>query len=185
MASWARVVPTALAVALTAGSATVSEAADVVAGPPEIEESVSPSGSFRLRLLAPRDLRGGPPAAELHRLEDGGEERLWRRDLPHVWRPRMALVDDSGRVLLLDEWLNTKSRLAVMVLNPRGDEIVVHDFEAVREALDEPARVVVARAEQGWWIAGSPWLTDGLVVVPAAGKHLVIDLATGALSTRP
>lgn len=177
----------ALTAVLATGPGDRVDAADIVPGPPEIEVFVSPSGAYRLRLLAPRTLDGGSPVAELRRRESGGERHLWRRALPHVWRPRLALVDDAGRILLLDEWLNTKSRLAVMILTPEGEETAVHDFEAVREALAEPVRVVVARAEHGWWIAGAPRLADDapLVVVPAAGKHLAIDLATGALSSRP
>ena len=169
------------------GATGMAQATDQVPVPPAREDFASPSGAFLFRLEAPPDFQTGRSFGLLHAVEDGVARLLWRREMPHAWRARRVLVSDSGRVLLLDDWFNTRNRYAVVVMSPDGALVASHAFDALPEALEAPVPAIVRAAQQGIWIGGHPEIApDGEVaLVPAAGKHLAIDLRDGSLSAQP
>jgi hypothetical protein len=166
---------------------TPAFAKDQVPLPPGEEIFVSPSDRFRLHLLAAPDWTKDRPQAALAAVAAGREEVLWRRELPQELRPRLALVSDEGRVLLLDEWWNTRSGYAVMLLAPDGSEVARHGFEQVVAALGVTVAELDAEARLGRWISAPPRIAgEGRAArVAAGGKALLVDLESGALSAGP
>ncbi len=160
---------------------------DEVPKPPAVEEFSSPSGAYSFVLYAPEDWQSEAPEGELFRRDGGARTSLWRRSLPQEYRARFALVSDQGRVAMLDDWWNTRSGFAVVVVGPDGKDVAIRNFEAVRAALGVSTARLVAAARHGPWISAQPGLgPDGRrAEVPAAGKRLVIDLEDGALSAAP
>jgi len=163
-------------------------AADPVAKAPEHERFASPSGRFRLEIrLRPG---AGPHAASstasLFDVSSSTSTPLWSRELAHRPRPRFAVVGDRGEVLLVDEWLNLRSELTLMLIDRANRVLAVHDLEAVRSTLGVPLRALPAHARHGTWLQAPPALSaDGKSVeLSAAHRVLVVQLQDGSLSRR-
>lgn len=152
--------------------------------PPFTEAFESPSGRFRFVLVAVDKWATPRSVGELWEKRRDRYEPLWSRALPHGYRPRFVLVDDQGRVALLDEWINVPTRHAVTVLGRDNRVVAAYAFEDVERALGVPGSKVVRMAKHGAWIAAPPVL-DGAasrVTVQSAGRLISIDLETGHLS---
>ncbi|MBR0567290.1 hypothetical protein J5J83_14300 [Azoarcus sp. L1K30] len=164
------------------------EAADVIVRPPESETRASPSGTFVLELaLQPQGSPHAPRAtATLLRIDASARKVLWTRTLPHRPRPRFVLVGDGGQVVLLDEWLNVRSDLAVMVIDRHNEILAQLDLEAVRAALGVPIADLAPHARYGLWIQTPPTINQqgDAVEVAAADRVLSIRFSDGALSVR-
>lgn len=108
----------------------------------------------------------------------------WRMALAHAYRPRFALVTPQGGAVLLDEWINIRSALAITVLAPDGRTVAVTHVDAVIQLLGVPGREVVQAARYGIWLQSPPRLSaDGLhAEVQTAGRLLRIRLSDGRLS---
>ena len=108
----------------------------------------------------------------------------WRIDLPHAYRPRYALATPQGGAVLLDEWINIRSALAILVIGADGRQVAVTPLDTVLQLLAMPVDQVVRGATSGWWLQSPPRLSaDGLhAEVRTAGKLLRIRLADGQLS---
>ena len=160
---------------------------DQVPAPPPVEVFDSPSGTYRFTLRAPADWQTGAPEGELVKTDGSGSKRLWRQALPQEYRARFALVTDRGLVVMLDDWWNVRSGYAVMLVGPDGEEVAVWRYDDVQATLGVPISELVAKAKHGPWISAPPQLdVDGIgVLVPAAGKHLVIDTARATLTAQP
>lgn len=178
-----------LALTLTNGSAlAVQPVADVMVMPPEREEIASPSGGYvlEMRLRESANVHAPRTTATLFRVVASTRSVVWTRELPHRPRPRLFAVGDQGQVVLLDEWLNVRSDLAVMVIDATNTVQAQYDLEAVRAVLGVPANSLAPLARYGVWIQALPVLNaqgDALEVA-AANRTLVIDLNDGALSAR-
>jgi hypothetical protein len=123
------------------------------------------------------------PTATLRR----GGAVAWSRPLPHHHGPRFALVTDEGRVLLVDEVINVRSRQALMLLDAAGTVVARHEFAAVFAALGASEAQLRAAATAGPWLAGPPVLAadQRSALLPAAGRQLAVDLVDGRLTGRP
>jgi hypothetical protein len=167
---------------------SVSPAADVVLMPPDFEQRSSPSGAYALEVrLRPQANAFAPRAsATLFELGPSPRKVLWTRELPHRPRPRFFLVGDGGQVVLLDEWLNVRSDLAVMVIDRENRTLGQFNLEAVRAALDVPIAALAPRARHGPWIQATPQISarGDAVEVAAADRVLSIRLSDGTLSVR-
>jgi len=165
-----------------------SQLSDRIPLPPQKREFTSPSGNYVFVVSNADQWRSNQTAGELLAVSGAasGEARrsLWSRVLPQGFGPRFVLLNDRGQVLLLDEWINIKSRHAAVLLNRENEVVVQHDFDAVQAVLQIPAAEIVRRSKHGWWIAAPPSLEPSgeVVRVETAGKTLLIGLADGQLS---
>jgi hypothetical protein len=185
--SWGLALAMALALALM-GWPSRAQALDPITQPPDFEARSSPSGRYLLEVaLRPHaNPHAARATASLWETRAGARTRVWTRELAHRPRPRFFLVGDEGQVVLLDEWLNLRSPLAVVVIDKTQRTLAVHDLEAVRAALDVPIGALAPRARHGAWMQAPPTLSAGAsaVEVAAAGRLLLIRLHDGALSRR-
>jgi hypothetical protein len=159
---------------------------DWITHPPVREEFVSADGRQRL-VISSIDEQGWKSqrsSAEMQRAERGIWRSQWRLDLPHAYRPRFALATPKGAAVFLDEWINIRSPLAIMVIGPDGRGVAVTHVDAVFQLLGVPGSDVVAVARYGVWMQAPPVLSaDGQQVeVRTAGKVLRVRLSDGALS---
>jgi hypothetical protein len=91
-------------------------------------------------------------------------------------------VSDAGQTLMLDEWINVASPLAIMVLDRSGDLVAQYSFDDIVTVTGRTRADIVDQAEQGFWIAGEPFLgRNQQAAVPAAGGTLWINLETGQI----
>jgi hypothetical protein len=172
---------------VSTGTALISSQAlaiDFIPNPPAREEFFSPDRTYVFVLSTPDNWESRKAVGELFHVAADTRKLLWTRPLPHEFRPRYVLVGSKGQVLLLDEWVNIKSRYAVMVLNREDHLVAQHDFDAVQKVLGVPVARVVEMARHGWWIMSPPILdaSGERTRVEAAGKVLTIRLSDGHLS---
>ena len=161
-------------------------AIDRITLPPLQEVFFSTTKNYMFVVSTPDQWKSMKSFGEL--FEIGGENRkpLWRKALPHNFRPRFVVVSDKGGVLLLDEWINVKSPYAVMVLDRGNNVVAQYQFDEVQKFLDVAGPVIVKMAKHGIWITSPPKL-DGsgeAALVEAAGKVFVIRLSDGNLSLK-
>lgn len=170
-----------------AGSAAAN--GDSIALPPARETFASPSGTYEL-LIA---MRGAPAKwarsgseATLLSTADRTSGPLWRRALPHSYRPRFALVSDEGTTALFDQWINVAGPHAVTLIDRAGKVIASHGFDDVAAALGI-GRAGLAAGRHGPWMQTRPSLDPSGTEarVEAGGKTLVVRLADGALGALP
>ena len=163
-------------------------ATDQIVRPPEFEARASASGKYvlELQLRANPNPHAARATASLWELNTTARKLLWTRELAHRPRPRFALVGNEGQVMLLDEWLNLRSELAVMLIDEDNRTLAVHDLEAVRSALGVPIAALASKARHGAWMQALPALgaQGETVEVAAADRVLVINLRDGVLSRR-
>ncbi|WP_313954218.1 hypothetical protein [Accumulibacter sp.] len=161
-------------------------AADVVVLPPVFEAHSSPAGTYVLEIRLREDANPhlARATATLFRVTSSKRQAVWTRELPHRPRPRFFAVGDGGQVVLLDEWLNIRSELAVMVLDLAGCTLVQFDLEAVRAALGVPISALAPAARHGVWMQAPPVINarGDAVEVAAANRVLSIRLSDGKLS---
>jgi hypothetical protein len=168
------------------GPAQVPEA-DYVPPPPVRAEYASATGKYIFVVATSDNWQTRRSSGSLYETAKPGPRLLWTRALPHEWRPRHVVVSDAGNVLLLDEWANIASRVAVMLLSRANHVIAVHDYAAILRVLEMPAAKVARAATLGTWIQAPPAVVgDGsTVTVAAAGKVVGIDLSDGRLFVAP
>jgi hypothetical protein len=159
---------------------------DSIPHPPDREEFVSADGRNRL-IVSSADGPGWKQrrsVAEMQHREGTVWRQKWRLDLPHEYRPRFALATPQGGAVFLDEWINVKSRLAIMVIDSEGHNVSVKDLDMVVNVLGVAIREVVAQAKFGWWLQSPPTLSRNgqYVEVKTAGAVLRICLSDGDLS---
>ncbi|MBE9141101.1 hypothetical protein IQ254_28535 [Nodosilinea sp. LEGE 07088] len=156
---------------------------DTIPYPPVMRHGASPEGRYHLTLTLVEG--ADPPHTVASLFETLGDrcQQVWSRPLPHSYGPRLGLVNDSGTVVLLDEWINVASTRAVVVLGRDGDAIAEHSFDDIVAVTGETRAEVVEQAKQGFWLGGSPEMqNDGsYLAIPTAGGELTLNLATGAM----
>jgi len=169
-----------------AAAMTPSAESDSIAHPPAREQFVTADGLHRL-VVASVDGSGWKSrrsSAEMQRRDGSAWRTQWRLDLPHAYRPRFALATPQGGAVLLDEWINIRSALAIMVVGTDGRQVSVTHLDTVLQLLAVPVDQVVRMASSGWWLQSPPHLSaDGKhAEVRSAGKLLRIRLSDGSLS---
>lgn len=159
-------------------------ARDFVPIPPTTTQVASPNGRYAFIVHSSDAWQSKRATGRLLKNTSAGQELEWERVLPQEYGPRYFLVGNQGQTVLFDEWINVKSRYAVVLIHHQKNLEVSHDFEAVAKILGVPVAAITARAKHGWWIEGIPSLdsTGTSAIVATAGKCLVIDLNTGLLS---
>ncbi|MFQ4139995.1 hypothetical protein PGN35_027145 [Nodosilinea sp. PGN35] len=158
---------------------------DAIPYPPLLRQASSPAGVYHLILTLEQDPSGGRhTAASLFETRGDRCQRVWAHTLPHSYGPRLALVNDGGTVVLLDEWINVASPRAIVVMGRTGAVEAEYGFDDIVRVTGQTRAAVVEQAAQGFWLSGQPHLERGglRVAIPAAGGHLALNLATGELT---
>ena len=110
---------------------------------------------------------------------------LWRKPLPQRFGPRFAIVTADGSVVTLDEWEQTASPFAVVVINGKGHTVNRYATQEIFNALGSDPRKVVALAKPGLglWISGLPQLERDMttVSVEAGGGKLYVNGLDGRI----
>ena len=180
-----------LACACTGASPDVSGQPSPVAGGqdrvalPSIRRDVrSPSGSHLLIISADDGWRTPKASGELLRVTAGRTAQVWKRALPEPFGPRFGLVNDAGSTLLVDEWVNTITPHALVLLDVEGSERAHYTFADVEKATGVEGSAIVRMARYGSWLSSVPELdrSGNRVSFGVGGKVLAIDLADGHLS---
>ena len=85
---------------------------------------------------------------------------------------------------MLDEWSNLPPRHALLLLDAQGRRRAHYNFDELVGVLAQPRTAVAQHAVFGAWLAELPrWSADGhRLLLPAAGRTLVLQLADGRLS---
>jgi hypothetical protein len=159
---------------------------DWIAHPPVREEFLSADGRQRLVISSVDEQAwtSRRSRAEMQRNDGAVWRSEWRLDLPHAYRPRFALATPQGGAVLLDEWINIRSPMAIMVIGPDGRRVAVVHVDAVIRLLGVHGAQVVTVARHGIWLQSPPSLSaDGQQAeVRTAGRVLRIRLSDGNLS---
>jgi hypothetical protein len=161
---------------------------DRIDTPPVRREFPSPAGHYRLRIESLDGWRSPQPQASLaRRRADGRYDTLWTRPLPHHHGPRAALVSDAGQVLLVDEWINVRSRHALVLLDATARELLHATHDQVLAALGVTLDALANQARLGPWLTRAPELTANPLHarIAAGGRVLRVELRSGALTVEP
>ncbi len=163
---------------------------DAVIHPPLQRLQRSADLHYRLDVSAVDGWRSPVARGQLW-LEAANPPRLiWDRSLPQSYGPRRMLVAPGGRVLLLDEGSNVRSRHALVLIDPRGHTVLNCSFDQIQAVVDLPAALLVQRALSGsWWLSGPPLLSpkgEGeRVQLPVGGRTLELEMVSGKLRRLP
>ena len=157
---------------------------DAIPYPPLLRHEVSPAGTYHLVLTLEQAATGTRrTTASLFEATGDRCQQVWLHALPHSYGPRLAMVNDAGTVVMLDEWINVASAYAIVVLGLDGQIVAQHSFDDIVKVTGQSRAEVVEQAAQGFWLGGSPKLdrAETHALIPAAGGQLTLDLATGEL----
>jgi hypothetical protein len=160
---------------------------DFVPYPPAFRTSTSPDGRYVFEVRSTDGWKTSRAVGRLLKNTEHGARTLWEKDLPQEYGPRYFLVGIEGQVILFDESINVKSRYAIVVFRQPKNLDVIHDFDAVRQALNLSAAAITGSAKSGWWLQGAPTLNAAgtQALAPTGDKFLEVDLNTGRLSVSP
>ncbi|MBD1875835.1 hypothetical protein H6F75_20330 [Nodosilinea sp. FACHB-131] len=157
---------------------------DSIPYPPILRHETSPAGNYHLILTLGKDEAGARrTTASLFETLGDRCQQVWSHTLPHSYGPRLALVNDTGTVVLLDEWISVASSRAIVVLGLNGEVEAQHSFDDIVEVTGQSRAEVVDQAAQGFWLSGNPEMepTGDRLTIPTAGGQLSLDLATGEM----
>jgi hypothetical protein len=161
---------------------------DWIALPPDRAEFKSPNGRFLLVIstIDPQGWKSQRSIAELSEVSGDQRRRRWRQELPHAYRPRFATVGPDGEAVLFDQWINIKTRYAIVIIDSAGRQVATESTDGVIAAVGLPASRIAAAAQHGWWMQSPPkLLPDGAFAeVQVAGKTLRVRLRDGELQVR-
>lgn len=157
---------------------------DAIPYPPILRHETSPAGRYHLILTLGPDAAGRQrTTASLFEARGDRCQRVWSHTLPHSYGPRLALLNDAGIVVLLDEWINVASPRAIVMLGLDGEVKSQHGFDDIVAVTGQSRAEVVDRAVQGFWLGGTPEMNRAgtQLSIPTAGSWLTLDLATGEM----
>ena len=156
---------------------------DALPLPPALRHGASPSGDYHLVLTLAEAEGRRYTIASLYAATEDLCQQIWSQPLPHSYGPRLALVSDTGTVVLLDDWINVASPRAIVVLNRAGAVMAQHSFDDIVAATGQSRAAVVDQAAQGFWLAGNPEINraGSHLSIPAAGGQLTLDLTDGEI----
>lgn len=163
---------------------TTAHGKDVKVLPPEVRSFESPSGAYVLEVLGTAGWKQPQARAELFSVSAEGRSRRWSAALPHRFGPGSAFVSDTGRVVMIDEWVKTPSQYAVALFAENGDMVSRHSMSDIATVSRVPASTLVTRARVGPWMSAAPALAPAQdsVAVEAGGVRLEISLDSGRIS---
>ena len=152
--------------------------------PPARRSFTAPSGAFTLHIASTDGWASPQAQAELLHTVDGVARRLWQQALPQPLGPRQVLVADSGAVVMLDEWRNSPSPHALLLIAPDGSTRAHITIDTLVATLGVPRKTVATHARFGTWLSSPPqWSLDGSTLrLEAAGQTLLLHLASGQLT---
>jgi hypothetical protein len=164
--------------ALATGMAT-----DAHVLPPARRSFTSPSGAFTLTVSSADQWATPQAQAELVTTVDGVRRSLWQQTLPAPLGPRRALVADTGAVVLLDEWRNSPSPHALLLIAPSGNILAHYSIDALITILGVTRKTVARHAQLGIWLSSEhQWSRDGTALqLRAGGQVLLLQLSSGQL----
>ncbi|MCP5281978.1 MAG: hypothetical protein H6930_10375 [Rhodoferax sp.] len=167
-----------------AGREQPRPASDRMVLPPDSRTMRSPSGRYQLVIRSDDHWKTRLATGELTDLCIPGHPVVWQMALPQTQGPRRALVTDQGATVMLDSWLNVASPHAIVVVDPLGRMLAVHEFDAIVAVLGVSRRTVAQHARLGPWLSGEPVVSDDgtAVMLEAGGRHLQLTLADGKLA---
>lgn len=157
---------------------------DAKALPPEFRTFPSPAGSYVLELRGPAGWKTPYAQAELFSVSTGGRRSVWSKTLQHRYGPGLAIVSDSGQVLLIDEWLKTPSPQAIVLFSNTGSEAARYSMPEIAAVSGVPSSKLVTAARAGVWMSSPPdaVFSRAVVVLEAGGVRLEINLNSGRLT---
>lgn len=157
---------------------------DKISRPAPVRQFKSPAGGYEFTISSADNWKTPHGVAALVQLDGKTQRPRWNLALPHFMGPRTALVADSGTVVLVDEWINSPSRHALMVISPKGEMLADISFDELVAALGVERRDISTHARLGVWMSAAPVPSadGGSIRFAAGGRHLSIRLADGHLS---
>ena len=173
--------------ALADASPVPRSARDRIEHPPLRREFASPNGQFILVVEAVDQWKRLAAKATLLRNSAATSQAVWSKAIAQQLGPRQALVSNEGRVLMIDEGINVRSRYALMLFDPMGQVLATHDFDALARAAGATEAAIKSHARSGTWMGDKPLLTatGEFAEIAFAGRRLRVSLRDGALSVVP
>ncbi|MBC7924672.1 MAG: hypothetical protein H7039_03360 [Bryobacteraceae bacterium] len=156
---------------------------DVKVLPPVKREFLSPSGSHVFEVSGTAGWKSPYAHAELFSTSRGSRRSLWSKDLPHRFGPGSAIVSDTGRVLLIDEWLKTPSPYAVVLFAETGTEVARYSMQDIAQVSGVPSSKLVTTARFGPWMSALPRaeVSRNTVILEAGNVRLELNLDSGRI----
>lgn len=158
---------------------------DAISIPPMKREFSSPDGRHKFTVFTSDNWASKKAKVKLVKITENSQILLWSKDLPHEYGPRHVIVNNQGRILLLDEWINVPSNYAIVLLDSKGEIISQYSFDKLQRFLNISRAEIVEKAKEGWWIASTPTLdtSSNASSVGVAGKLLTIHLNDGHITS--
>ena len=161
------------------GVPAAGRARGFVPAPPPLETLQSADGAYAFDIALAKRWRTEPATGTLRALAGGQSRTVWQRRLPQPVRPRFALVANDGAVLLFDQFDNILGPIAVLLINPQGQDVALLTFDDMRRLVGATPADIAHHARHGVWIQSPPQLTGGDAQVGLAGRRVLIDLQRG------
>lgn len=167
------------------GVPAAGRAVDHVPAPAPMETLQSPDGAYAFDIALAKRWRTELAIGTLRAVAGGQSRIVWQRSLPQRVRPRFALVANDGSVLLFDQFDNILGPIAVLLINPKGQDVAVLTFDDIRRVAGAPPADIAHQARHGVWLQRPPVLAGADAQVTVAGRSLLIDLQSGQLRLAP
>lgn len=161
------------------GGGAPAEPADRKVLPDSTRSIESPRGRYRLVLEVP----DADHARAILMAQDPALV-VWERRLAHEYGPRFALVSPHGTVVLLDEWINVVTGLAISVIDGEGRTLAVVSTGEIATLLGHTRAELLARGRFGPWMGGTPELSGAgeYVAIPMGERELRVSTVDGSLT---
>ena len=161
------------------GVPAAGRALDYVPAPLPLETLHSPDGAYAFDIALAKRWRTELANGTLRAVTAVQSRTVWQRRLPQRVRPRFALVANDGSVLLFDQFDNILGPIAVLLINPQGQDVASLTFDDIRRVVGATPADIAHQACHGVWIQTPPLLTGAHAQVGVAGRSLLIDLQHG------
>lgn len=164
-------------------SQELPQSVDYQAPPAPLRIFLSPSENYRILVQN----QGLEATLTIEANTSSTWRALWSKSLPHRIGPRYAFVGESGAIVLVDEWINVFSPIAIFVLDVHGNQLAHYSTDEVARTLNIPRKELAHSATVGPWMRGIPFLHGELevVVVPMVEIELHVDMLSGELKASP
>ena len=151
--------------------------------PPELRSFSSPSGAYVFEVRAVDAWKSPQSRVELFAVNADARRSCWAAVLPHRYGPGTAIVNDTGHVLLIDEWMQTLSDYAIVLYGQNGNLIARHSVSDIETVSGVHRADLATRARAGAWMSAPPKLspTPDAVLFEAGGVALIVNLLTGRI----
>jgi hypothetical protein len=165
-------------------TAAAASGQDKKSRPAALRRFNSDTGAFQLEVTSSNNWKTSQAHAEMFALASSGRRSVWSIPLPQRYGPALAVVADTGGALLVDEWINTPSPYALMVIAPDGNTVRAHSMTDIATAAGLSPAQLAASAASGPWMSAPPvyLAVPDATLIEAGGVRLRIDLKTGKLS---